>query len=219
MRLRRRQAPVLAEIGGVGGGARAGALRGADLDALGGLLKRFADRRVLLLTGEEGVKSEVAAGLAAAAGASGRATALLECDLARPGLAKLLGLRERPGLHEYLRREASAPEILQPLVLAGPASAGAADLVVCVVAGGPTSNASTLLASEGFRHAGARLRSAYELVVIDGPPLARGGDSLALAVVAMEADVTLACVSAGASLPKKLPVPVAGLVESRSQRS
>lgn len=212
MRLGRRRAPVLAEIGGEGG-ARAGALRRADLDALGGLLKRFADRRVLLLTGEEGVKSEAAAGLAAAAGASGRATALLECDLARPRLAEMLGLRPGPGLQEYLRREASAPQILQPLVLAGPASAGAADAVVCIVAGAPGADASTLLVSEGFRHAIAKLRSAYELVVVDGPPLAGGGDSLGLAAVATEADATLACVTAGASLPKKLPVPVAGLVQ------
>ena len=212
MRLGRRRAPVLAEIGGAGG-ARAGALRRTDLDALGGLLKRLADCRVLLLTGEEAVKSEVAAGLAAAAGASGRATALLECDLARPRLAEMLGLRPGPGLQEYLRWEASAPEILQPLVLAGPASAGAADAVVCVVAGAPSADASTLLASEGFRHATAKLRSAYELVVVDGPPLAGGGDSLALAAVAMEADATLACVTAGASLPKRLPVPVAGLVQ------
>lgn len=213
MRLGRRRAPVLAEIGGAPDGARAGALRRADLDALGGLLRRLADRRVLLLTGEEGVKSEVAVGLAAAAGASGRATALLECDLARPRLAEMLGLRPRPGLQEYLRWEASAPEILQPLVLAGPASAGATDPVVSVVAGAPATNASELLASESFRDAIAKLRSAYELVLVDGPSLARGGDSLALAVAAAEADATLACVSAGASLPKKLPVPVAGLVQ------
>ncbi len=46
--------------------------------------------------------------------------------------------------------------------------------------------------------------------MVDGPPLADGGS---LAVAAAEADATLACVSAGASLPKKLPVPVAGLVQ------
>jgi hypothetical protein len=212
MRLGRRRPPVLAELGGAADGARPGTLRRADLDALGGLLKRFAGRRTLLLTGEERVKSEVAAGLAAAAGAAGRATALLECDLARPGLAGMLGLRPAPGLHEYLRWEASAPEILQPLVLAGPASAGAADAGVCVVAGAPSADASTLLGSTGFRHATAKLRNAYEMVVVDGPPLT-GVFSLALAAVAMEADVTLACVSAGASLPRKLPVRVAGLVQ------
>lgn len=211
MRLGRRKVPVLAEIGGAADGVRAGALRRADLDALGALLKQLADRRVVLLTGEEGVKSEVAVGLAAAAGASGRGTLLLECDLARPRLAKMLGLRATPGLHEYLRWEASAPEILQPLVLAGPASAGAADPVVCVVAGGSTSNASTLLASESFRHATAKLRSAYELVVVDGPPLMHDGGSLAVA--AAEADATLACVSAGSSVPKNLQVPLTGLVQ------
>jgi Mrp family chromosome partitioning ATPase len=211
MRLGRRGAPVLAEIGGASAAARAGALRRADLDALGGLLRRLADRRVVLLTGEEGVKSEVAVGLAAAAGASGRATAMLEGDLAAPRLAEMLGLRSRPGLQEYLRWEASAPEILQPLVLAGPASSGATDPVVCVVAGAPATDAPALLASEGFRHAIAKLRSAYELVLVDGPPLAF--DYAALAMAAAEADATLACVSAGAALPEKLPVPVAGLVQ------
>lgn len=211
MRLGRRRIPVLAELGAAPDGARAGALRRADLDALGGLLRRLADRRVVLLTGEEGVKSEVAVGLAAAAGASGRATVLLECHLAAPRLAEMLGLRPRPGLGEYLRWEASAPEILQPLVLAGPASAGAADPVVCIVAGAPATDVSELLASEGFRNAIAKLRRAYRLVLVDGPPLTF--DYTALAVAAVEADATLACVSVGASLPKTLPVPVAGLVQ------
>ncbi len=211
MRFGRRKIPVLATIEGAAEGARPGALRRADLDALGSLLKRLAGRRVVLLTGEEAVKSEVAAGLAAAAVASGRATALLECDLLRPRLAEMLGLRARPGLREYLRGEATAPEILQPLALAGPASAGVADPVVCVVAGEPAPDALALLASEGFRHAVAKLRGAYDLVLIDGPSTAQ--DGAPLAVAAGEAEATIACVSAGASVPKKLPVPVTGVVQ------
>ena len=42
-----------------------------------------------------------------------------------PRLADALGLAPAPGLHEYLRWEAEAPEILQPLVLAGPGLGGA----------------------------------------------------------------------------------------------
>ena len=65
----------------------------------------------------------------------GRRTVLVECDLARPRLAADLGLAPGPGLHEYLRWEAEAAEILQPLVLAGPAAAGAGEPLVCIAAG------------------------------------------------------------------------------------
>lgn len=209
MRLRRRRPTVLAALEGAGEGQRVGALRRADLEALGGLLKEVAERRVVLLTGEPGFKSRVAAGLAAVAAASGRRTALVECDLEDGRLAELLCLRREPGLREYLGGEARAAEILQPLVLAGPASAGVADPVVCVVAGSG-SNAAPSLDSDGFRHAAAKLRNAYQLVVIDGPPLGGGGD---LVSAAAAADSVIACLPAGVDAPRETPVALAGVVQ------
>jgi len=158
----------------------------------------------VLATGEE-AKSSLALGLATAAAVEGRRAALVECDLASPTLAARLGLAAAPGLHEYLREEAEAPQILQSLVLAGPASGHAAAPLVCVTAGTPSPDGPALLASQGFQHAIAKLRSAYDLLVLDGPPL----EDPALPAAAAQADGTLVCASRS-EIPGKFPVPVMG---------
>jgi len=192
MRGGRRKLPVLAEISGPAPGeTRAWSLRRADLEALAGLQRGLDDHRAVLVVGEEGMAGAIA--LASAASAAGRRTALVECDLARPRLAVELGLSPAPGLHEYLRWEATAAEILQPLVLAGPAARGATDPLVCVVGGRPAADAATLVNLESFRHALAKLRAGYDLTVLIGPPLeiVRGAPE----VVAADADAVLAAVS------------------------
>jgi succinoglycan biosynthesis transport protein ExoP len=191
MRGGRRKLPVLAEIAGpAAGDARAWALRRSDLEALSKLQQGVDDHRALLVLGEEGLAAAIA--LAGAASAAGRRTALLECDLARPRAAVELGLGPAPGLHEYLRWEATAAEILQPLVLAGPAARGATDPLVCVVAGRPAPDPATLVKLESFRHALAKLRAAYELTVVIGPPLEV--DQGLPELVAAQADAVLVAV-------------------------
>jgi Mrp family chromosome partitioning ATPase len=187
----RRKLPVLAEVGGPPAtGSRAWSLREADLEALTKLQRGLDDHLAVLVVGEEGLAGAIA--LAAAASAAGRRTALLECDLARPRVAAALGLSAAPGLHEYLRWEATAAEILQPLVLAGPAARDAAEPLICVVSGRPAPDPATLVKLDSFRHALAKLRAAYELTVVIGPPLevAQGLPEL----VAAEADAVLAAV-------------------------
>ena len=125
----------------------------------------------MLVTGGGEGPLVVSIGIASAAAAAGTRTALVECDLARPALADALGLNPAPGLHEYLRRDAEAPDILQPLVLAGPASANASGPLVCVVGGEPGPDGATPIAGPDFRHAVSKLRRAYDLVVLHGPPL------------------------------------------------
>jgi Mrp family chromosome partitioning ATPase len=187
---------------------RTGTLRRADLAAYGALLEELSPARSVLLTGEAPGKREAAAGLAAAATAAGTRTALLECELTEPGLAEALGLAAAPGLHEYLRGIADSGEILKPVALAGPGSAGASEPLVCVVAGRPAADGAVLLDSERFRHAVAGLQDAYELLVIDGPPPGRVAELLATMTVA---EVTLIWAERGTP-PPSLPGPVAGLV-------
>jgi hypothetical protein len=191
MRGGRRKLPVLAEISGPSAGpARAWSLRRADLEALVRLQAGVDDHRAVLVVGTEGLAGAIA--LAGAASAAGRRTALVECDLARPRAAVELGLDPEPGLHEYLRWEATAAEVLQPLVLAGPAAAGATGPLVCVVAGRPAADPATLVKLESFRHALAKLRAAYELTVLIGPRLET---AVGLAeTVADRADAVLATV-------------------------
>jgi tyrosine-protein kinase len=192
----RSKLPVLAEIAGPAPGtAAAWSLRRADLEAMVALLERVEGERTVLVTGSERICGVLAVALAGAAAAAGQRTALLECELARPRLAAEVDLAEGPGLHEYLRWEASAPEILQPLVLAGPAARRAREHLVCVVGGRPATDPATLLGLDSFRHATAKLREAYDLVVLDGPGL--DADRAALEAAAAQADSLLVCLAPG----------------------
>lgn len=198
---------VLAEIPARSSPLRPGTLRRCDLKAFGGLLEELRGARSVLMTGDRVGRRQVAVGLAAAAAAAGTRTALLECDLVEPGLADALGLASAPGLHEYLRGTVVAEDILKPVVLAGPGSAAATEPLVCVVAGRPSPEGPRLLASEVFAQALAGLRAAYDLVVIDGPPLR---DEHSLRALLALADSTIACV--GPAESRKLPISVSGLV-------
>jgi polysaccharide biosynthesis transport protein len=187
----RAKLPVLAEISGpVAGADRAWSLRRQDLESMAAVRDKLAGRRAVLVTGGDEPIRVLAVAVASIAAAAGLRTALLECDLARPRLAAELGLAQSPGLHEYLRWEATPEEILQPVVLAGPASAAAQEPLVCISAGRGASDPATLLGLQSFRHMTAKLRGAYELLVIVGPSLVAGNGSLP--ALAAEADAVLA---------------------------
>lgn len=207
-RPRGRAGRVLAEIPAADrDGSRAGALSRGELRGYSRLAETLAGARVVLAIGP--AKSDAALGLATVAVSEGRRVALLEADLVAPSLAGRLGLAPAPGLHEYLRGDADAQRILQSLVLAGPASAGATQPLVCVVAGEPVGAPLPLLESERCRGAIGRLGAAYDLVVIDG--IALDADVRALHALASLADATVAC-GARSELPKRPAGPIAGLV-------
>jgi Mrp family chromosome partitioning ATPase len=191
-------------------GLRTGTLRRSDLEAYGGLLEELRGARAVLMTGAGPGRREVSAGLAATAAAAGTRTVLLECDLVEPGLADALGLAGAPGLHEYLRGTVEAASILKPVVLAGPGSAAATEPLVCVVAGRPSAEGPRLFASDLFIRALEGLRAAYDLVVIDGPPLR---DEYSLRALLVLADSTVACL--GPTESRSLPISVSGLVIQR----
>jgi polysaccharide biosynthesis transport protein len=193
---RRARLPVLAEISGPAPEARAWSLQRSDFEALEGVLPGLARQRVVLVSGEAEAAPVAAIALAAAAAASGRGTILVECDLARPRLAAHIGLAASPGLHEYLRWEAEPADVLQPVVLGGPAAGDAGQPLVCVCGGRPASKAETLLGLQSFAHMVLKLRNAYELVLLAGPPvLEEPGPCLA---AARQADAVIAGLSASA---------------------
>jgi hypothetical protein len=207
---RRRKHPVLARIPApTGSAARLGALGSGELDAYSALATTLAGSRAVLATGP--ARSEVSLGLAAAATAQGRRVALLESDLASPVLADLLGLAATPGLHEYLRGEVDAMQVLQSLVLAGPASGRAGEPLACIVAGRPEPEPAVLLDSDRCVHATGKLRRAYDLLVVAGPAV--GPTPGPLRALADQVDATVVC-GEKREIPKRLPVPVNGLVLS-----
>ncbi|HEY1286081.1 MAG TPA: hypothetical protein VGF04_08340 [Solirubrobacterales bacterium] len=170
-------------------GLRPGSLRASDLRAFSGLLEWAGDAAVIVVGGGVG-RSAVALGLAAAAAVEPRTVALLECDLVRPVLGAAFDLAPNPGLAGYLRAEAEPEAILQPLVPTGPATPQGGEPVICIVAGAAVADPRPLLDSERFRQVLSRLRSAYQLVVIDSPPF---GDSPA--PFFPQADVAIGCAS------------------------
>src|ERR1700742_458856 len=181
---------VLAEIGApASSNGRAWGLRRSDLEALEEVRERLNGPRAGWVTGEGEAPATVAVGLAGVAAAAGVATALVECDVERPRLADELGLQAVPGLHEYLRWEATPPDVVQPLVLAGSAAAGAAAPLACVTAGRQSDRPRALLDLGSFRHMTAKLREAYELVVLLGPPLEGSGGPLGSAAAGADCAV------------------------------
>jgi Mrp family chromosome partitioning ATPase len=205
---RRRRRPVLAEIPvSAAASSRAGALDRGRLEAFSHLASALSGSRVVLATGP--AKSEVALGLATAATLERTRVVLLEAALAAPALAGALGLSSSPGLHEYLLGRAEAPQILQALVLAGPASGRATEPLACIVAGEPGSASASLLGSERCRHAIGKLRNAYDLLVIDGPELDQNRDGVH--VLAGMANATIVCGGRAENL-NRVSIPAAGLV-------
>ena len=184
----RARLPVLAEISGPGE-SRAWSLRRSDFTALEGVLPRLEQRRAVLVAGMGEAPAVAAIALAASAGATGRRTILVDCDLARPRLAAHLGLDDAPGLHEYLRWEAEPADVLQTVVLAGPAT-GSSEPLVCICGGRPATKAETLLGLQSFAHMVEKLRGAYELVLVVAPPVE--SEPAACLAVARQADALLA---------------------------
>jgi polysaccharide biosynthesis transport protein len=185
---------VLAEIGApASSNGSVWGLRGRDLAALDGVRERLNGTRTVLVTGEEEATATLAVGLAGAAAAAGVTTALVECDIGRPRLAEELGLAATPGLHEYLRWEATPPDVVQSVALAGTAAEGAPAPLACVTAGRQSDRVRALLELGSFRHMTAKLREAYELVVLLGPPLEGAGGALGSAAAA--ADCSLAALT------------------------
>ncbi|HWN73734.1 MAG TPA: hypothetical protein VNN15_08010 [Solirubrobacterales bacterium] len=215
--LRRGRLPVLAEIAGPPEGERAWSLRRSDFASLEKALPRLEGQRVVLVSGEGEAASVAAIALAAAASAGGRRTVLVECDLARPRLAAQVGVAPAPGLHEYLRWEAEPADILQPVAMAGSAASAVADPLVCVCGGRPATKAETLLGLQSFAHMVEKLRRAYELVVLIGPPAVEEPASCQAA--ARQADAAVVGLPAtstnGRALRaaiKRLPVPALGAI-------
>lgn len=213
----RTRIPALARISGPPDGTRAWSLRRADFEALEEVLPRLTEQRVVLVGGEREAAPVAALALATAAAASGRRTILVECDLAQPRLAAHVGLAAAPGLHEYLRWEAEPADVLQPIALGGPAANGEADPLACVCGGRPAAKTETLLGLQSFAHMVGKLRAAYELVLLIGPPpLEEPGPSL---TAARQADAVVLAAPASATgdralgkAIKRLPIPALGAV-------
>lgn len=145
-------------------------------------------RRCVMITsavGGEG-KTTLAAQLAGRCANAGLTTLLVDADLRRPSLGELLEVPEGPGLAEVLLGEATPEEAMVVIGNAGgfhllPAGSGGHD-------------PSRLLQGERLGQLLARLREAFDIVLVDAPPVLPVPDALLIgrwtdgAVVAVRHD-------------------------------
>jgi Mrp family chromosome partitioning ATPase len=189
---------------------------------------------------EEG-KSTVAGFLAFVSAAAGKRTLLVECDLRRPVFAERLGINRAPGLSDFLLGEARPDQILQVIKFGDPMSMngdrlGAANgassgsetpdvarlhmhELVCITAGTSTRHPVELLRSDALQRMLGEVANAYDLVVLDTPPMLSVVDTLELLP---EVDAALVCVrvhkttrsqaKAGMAALSRLPTRPTGVV-------
>ncbi len=173
---------------------------------------------------EEG-KSEVAASLAVAMGQMGLSVVLLDLDVAQPNIERLFGLRARPGLHD-LASDEEFDEALQAVdvrATGGGPEPGGAKLEV-MTAGRARPLPVQFLWSSTVFHALAALPERCDVLLVNWPPLARGGEALRIAGLAeglllvAPVDARLARVSEGRRTLEASPARALGVIATRKAR-
>ncbi len=116
-------------------------------------------------------KSFIASNLALAFADAGHKTLLVDGDIRRGSLHRVLNVNRKPGLLDYLGGSATREQVVQKTRIA------AVDFIGCGTRrmGGPE-----LLASPAMSQLVIQLRSQYSVVIIDSAPLGAGVDPLVL---------------------------------------
>ena len=109
---------------------------------------------------------------------------LIDADLRRPRLHTMFDRQRAPGLADVLLGRRTTAEVLRPV--------GAQGLVI-VPSGLPTAKAAELLSYQSFRTFIEELRSDFDWIVIDSPPVMAVADA---AVLSRDATAVLFVTSA-----------------------
>jgi tyrosine-protein kinase Etk/Wzc len=116
-------------------------------------------------------KSFLSANLAHSFAEGGHRTLLVDADIRRGVLHRRLAARRRPGLTDCLRGEVPFEAIVQET---------AYPLLTLIGCGTRVHNGPELLSSPVMARLLQRVRSAYDVILLDGPPLAGGVDPFVL---------------------------------------
>jgi capsular exopolysaccharide synthesis family protein len=127
-------------------------------------------------------KTTIARHLAAAAARMGSRVLLLEADLRRPTIAQQLEISSGPGLADVLIGAASLTEATQEVDIEPSSAADRRGRVLDVLVAGAAvpPNPGELIESHAMETLLQRLKSEYDLVVVDTPPLTAVSDSFPL---------------------------------------
>jgi capsular exopolysaccharide synthesis family protein len=130
--------------------------------------------KVVLITSavpNEG-KSTVAAYLAQTLALGGARVVLLDCDLRKGVLHKIMGLQREPGLAEVLNEPSSLDQVIQTNSVAN---------LAFISTGKPSANSGDLFLCAAFDEVLARLRRQFDYVLIDSSPVFATDDATTLA--------------------------------------
>ena len=133
------------------------------------------------LTGEG--KSLTSANLAYAMAQLNKKVLLIDCDMRRPTLAIKLPVSKKPGLSGYLSGQIALENLMQPCGIPGEE-----DAFYVITSGQNPPNPMELLSSERMTQMLKSLRTVYDYIILDLPPVGEVGDAL---VVAKETDGVL----------------------------
>jgi capsular exopolysaccharide synthesis family protein len=154
-------------------------------------------------------KSLIASNLAVAFAEVGRRTLLIDGDTRRGDAHRLLGRERAPGLTDYLR-ERSGDDIIQATDHEN------LDFLGCGTRGVSTPE---LLASPRMAYFMGTLKRTYDVIIVDSPPLASGGDPLILssltgnlAVVIRTGSTEKALTRAKLDQLSRLPMRILGVI-------
>lgn len=144
------------------------------------------DVRTLLITsaGEGDGKTTVTANLALALAEGGQRVLLIDADLRRPSVHRLFDLPTAPGLSNALLQDSGELPIMTTSVPG----------LSILTAGDPPPNPGEFVASPRLARLLARVRSDFDCVLVDTPPVSLVADA---AVLAPSVDGVVLVVSAG----------------------
>jgi succinoglycan biosynthesis transport protein ExoP len=126
-------------------------------------------------------KTTVARHLATVTAKMGSRVLLMEVDLRRPTIARQLGVRSRPGLSDVLIGASTVRRVTQSIDLDPPSSERTHRRTLdVIVAGMAPPNPAALIESHAMEHVLEEVKSEYDLVVIDTPPLTAVSDAFPL---------------------------------------
>jgi capsular exopolysaccharide synthesis family protein len=142
--------------------------------------------KVLLMTSPEPAdgKTLTSVNVALSMAQSGRRTLLLDVDLRRPSTHKLLGYDQCPGISEVLEGKNTVDEVIIDTDL---------DNLRYISAGDISSPPPEALESNRMKELIDEFRAAYDVVIIDSPPVLAATDPI---ILAPRCDATLLVVSA-----------------------
>lgn len=135
---------------------------------------RFRPAKVILLTSAQAGegKTSVALALARLTAQDGHRVLLIDCDLRRPALGKILALPTADDYSDVLVGQVSWRDNVRVDQISG---------LHYLVTARPPRNVSQILETKGIEHTLREAASEYDFVVIDSPPIMRVTDALLLA--------------------------------------